>query len=77
MNPRLELYRQGGGLIVRTVTSKRGKRVAVLDPARRAKAAAAQLLDAGMKPQAVAYALGVTLDLVKMAARKKKRGLWD
>ncbi len=48
MNLREELYRSGGGLIVAHVYTKKGKRVPVLDPARRTKAAVLKLLLSGL-----------------------------
>ncbi len=65
MNPRLELYRQGGGLIVATVYGKRGRRDVVLDPDRRAKAAARALIRSGVGDYAAAHALGRTVDFVR------------
>lgn len=65
MNSRLELYRQGGGLIVATIYLKRGRRAFVLDPDRRAKAAARALLRSGRKETEVAHAIGRTLDFVR------------
>lgn len=65
MNPRLELYRQGGGLIIRAVYGKRGRRAVVLDPDRRAKAAARALIGAGVGDYAAAHALGRTVDFVR------------
>lgn len=65
INTRLELYRQGGGLIVATIYLKRGRRAFVLDPDRRAKAAARALLRDGRKETEVAHAIGRTLDFVR------------
>lgn len=65
MNPRLELYRSGGGLIVRTIYARRGKRAFVLDPDRRAKAAARALIRSGVGDYAAAHALGRTVDFVR------------
>lgn len=65
MNSRLELYRQGGGLIVATIYLKRGRRAFVLDPDRRAKAAARALLREGRKDTDVAHTIGRTLDFVR------------
>lgn len=67
MNPRLELYRQGGGLIVATVYGKRGRRAVVLDPDRRAKAAARAQIRAGGMDTAVAHRIGRTVDFVRRA----------
>lgn len=66
MNPRLELYRRGGGLIVRTIYCKAGRRAFVLDPDRRAKAAARALIRAGRKDTDVAHAIGRTLGFVRL-----------
>lgn len=66
MNPHLELYRRGGGLIVATIYLKRGRRAFVLDPDRRAKAAARALLRDGRKETDVAHTIGRTLDFVRL-----------
>jgi hypothetical protein len=66
MNPRLELYRRGGGLIVRTLYLKKGRRAFVLDPDRRAKAAARALLAAGRREADVAHAIGRTVAFVRL-----------
>ncbi len=64
MNVREELYRSGAGLTVAHVYSRKGKRVAVLDPARRAKAAILQLLLSGKTPRETARALDLPLATV-------------
>ena len=65
MNTRLELYRQGGGLIVATIYLKRGRRAVVLDPDRRAKAAARALIRSGLKDTEISHKIGCTLNLVR------------
>lgn len=65
MNSRLELYRQGGGLIVATVYARRGRRAVVIDPDRRAKAAARALIRAGVRDIDAAHKIGRTLDFVR------------
>lgn len=57
MNPRLEIYRRGGGLIVRTIYLPGGRRAYVLDPYRRARAAATALLRRGVGAGAIARSL--------------------
>ena len=65
MNPRLELYRQGGGLIIATVYARRGRRAVVIDPDRRAKAAARALLKLGGRDEAIAHKIGRTAAFVR------------
>lgn len=65
MNPRLELYRRGGGLIVRTIYCKGGRRAFVIDPDRRAKAAARALIRAGGADRVIAHTIGRTEDFVR------------
>jgi hypothetical protein len=65
INTRLELYRQGGGLIVATIYCKAGRRAFVIDPDRRAKAAARALLRAGVRDIDAAHKIGRTLDFVR------------
>lgn len=65
MNSSLELYRQGGGMIIATIYGKRGRRAVVLDPDRRAKAAARALIASGVGDYAAAHALGRTVDFVR------------
>ena len=64
MNVREELYRSGAGLTVRVVYDKRGRRVSVLDPARRTKAAIVTCLLGGMTPREAARALDLPLTTV-------------
>lgn len=76
MNLREELYRSGGGLIVAHVYTKKGKRVPVLDPARRTKAAVLKLLLSGLTPRQTARALDIPLPTVchlGLRALKEKR----
>lgn len=65
MNPRLETYRTGAPLIVRTIYFPGGRRVHVLDPARRGKAAVRALLRAGRSDFAISHALCVPLPFVR------------
>jgi hypothetical protein len=74
MNPRLELYRRGGGLIVRTIYIKGGRRAFVLDPDRRARAAVAALLRQGLKETEVAHSLGRTVDFVRLVRSRMPGG---
>lgn len=64
MNLREELYRSGAGLTVAHVYTKRGRRVPVLDPARRTKAAVLALLLSGLTPRQTARALDIPLATV-------------
>lgn len=73
INTHLELYRRGGGLIVRTIYCKGGRRAFVLDPDRRAKAAACALIRAGRRETEVAHAIGRTVDFVR-AVRARMPG---
>lgn len=58
MNLREELYVSGGGLIVAHVYPRKGgRRIAVLDEARRTKAAIRACFRAGMTPREAARAL--------------------
>lgn len=59
MNLREELYKSGAGLTVRVVSAKHGRRVAVLDPYRRVRAAMMALLSEGMHPRDAAHRLGI------------------
>lgn len=65
MNLREELYISGAGLTVaHVIQRKTGRRVAVLDPHRRAREAVVALLLRGMRPRAVARALDLPLGTV-------------
>lgn len=64
MNIREELYLSGGGLVVAHVYTKRGRRVPVLDPSRRTKAAILQVLLSGKTPRQTARLLDLPLSLV-------------
>lgn len=61
MNPREELYRSGAGLTVRHAYAKGGRKVPILDPDRRAKAAVASCLIGGLTPRQAARALDMPL----------------
>lgn len=78
MNLREHLYTSGAGFTVAHVTQRRtGRRVAVMDPHRRTRAAVVTLLLAGRKPRDVARALDLPLRTVcllgiaGLTARKK------
>lgn len=64
MTVREELCRAGAGLVVAHVYTKQGKRVPVLDPARRRQAAILKLLMSGLTPRQTARALGIPLSTV-------------
>ena len=65
MNVREELYLSGGGLVVAHVYGRRSsRRVAVLDNARRAKAALRCCFRAGMTPRQAARVLDIPLPTV-------------
>lgn len=77
MNVREELYRSGSTLTIRYVYSKRGRRVAVLDPHRRVRAAILAMLKGGQRPRAIARSLDMPLRTVceiGLAAFNKKDG---
>lgn len=65
MNPRRELYVSGASLAVAHVIQRRtGRRVAVLDPHRRTRAAVVAMLLRGVKPRDVARALDIPFGTV-------------
>lgn len=65
MNIRQDLYCSGASMTVRYVNQRKtGRRVAVLDPARRTRAAIVQMLLGGMRPRDVARALDLPLGKV-------------
>lgn len=77
MNPRLEVYRSGAGLTVAHVYSKKGGRVAVLDPHRRARAAILKLLFDGVAPRETARRLGIPFATVcALALPELERRAW-
>lgn len=60
MNLRQDLYCSGASLTIRYVQNRKtGRRVAVMDPDRRARAAIVSLLLRGVKPRDVARALDI------------------
>lgn len=74
MNLRQELYLSGAGLAVAHVYSRKGRRVPVLDEARRRKAAILTLLQSGKSPREIARALDLplrTVCILGVAALKK------
>lgn len=79
MNLREELYVSGGGLIVGHVYQRRGKgRIAVLDEARRTKAAIRACFRAGMTPRQAARALDLpirTVVCLGLAIMREKSGI--
>lgn len=65
MNPRLELYRSGTTMTVGYVVQRKtGRRVQVIDPARRTKAVIVGLLLGGKTPRQVARELDMPLGTV-------------
>jgi hypothetical protein len=54
MNPRLALYVSGASMLTRTIYLPGGRRIAVLDPQRRGRAAFAALAGRGLHPIMVA-----------------------
>lgn len=65
MNIRRDLYCSGATLTVRYISQRKtGRRVAVMDPARRTKAAILTMLGRGMKPRDVARALDMPIGSV-------------
>lgn len=64
MNLRWEAFRAGSGVLVRVVYLRGGRRVVVLDRARRARSAARRLAAAGMPPREIAQQLGRPLSFV-------------
>lgn len=73
MNPRLELYRSGAGLTVRAIYPGKGRRVIVLDPDRRARAACRALLAAGADHFTICHAIRRPLSFVRAVAREEER----
>lgn len=64
MNVREELYRSGSTMTIRYVYSRRGQRVAVIDPHLRTRAAIVTMLKEGKRPRAIARSLDMPLHLV-------------
>ncbi len=79
MNIREELYVSGSGLTVRHVEQHRtGRRVAVLDPARRTRAAVVQMLLSGKTPRDIARLLDLPVHVIcalGIAGLKNRRNL--
>lgn len=73
MNAHLELYRRGGGLIVRTIYCKGGRRAFVLHEHRRAWEAAAALAREGKADAEIAHTLGRTVAFVRRVRRWRLR----
>lgn len=64
MNLRWEAFRAGSGVLVRVVYLRGGRRVVVLDRARRARSAARQMAAMGVPPREIARQLGRPLAFV-------------
>jgi hypothetical protein len=65
VNIRQDLYCSGATLTVRFINQRKtGRRVAVMDPARRSRAAIVGMLLGGMKPRDVARALDIPISRV-------------
>lgn len=62
MNPRWEMYRTGAAMVVRTIYLKGGRRVAVVDRAKKGRAAARALAASGMAKRDVLRLIGFWLD---------------
>jgi hypothetical protein len=71
MNPRLELYRSGGSLVVRRIFGKAGRRTVVIDRALRARQAAVRMAGAGADVATIARTLHRSRAFVRRAVAKK------
>lgn len=78
MNLREELYVSGGGLIVsHAYPRKGGRRVTVIDPAKRTKAAIRACFRAGMTPRQAARALDLPIrTVVRLALAMIREKSW-